>query len=127
MEKKKLNLATIESALANESLKVKTEDEKELVSLMIVDRINDEEHTSAHHSFLHGHSDKLSACIAMRMLEVPGFKDIIYHAVYAYEKNMGVKLGKAFEGIDQALGTLIGNLETILGEPSSGKKRTRKK
>lgn len=127
MEKKKLNLATIETAIKNEAIKMNEKDEKELISFILVDRINDEEKKSEHHTHLHGDSNKIAASIAMRMFKVEGFKDMIYKAVIAYETNVEVKIEKAFKGIDDALGTLIDSLEEICGKEPSGKKPSRRR
>lgn len=125
MEKKKLNLATIEAAIKNEAIVV-NENDKELACLILVDRVNRDKKESEHHSLLHGDANAIAAAIAMRMLEVEGFRDMIYKAVIAYEKTTEARLEKAFSGIDNALGKLIDNFEEIFGKKPSNKKRMRK-
>lgn len=121
MEKKKLNLATIEAAIKNKAIVV-NENDKELACLILVDRVNHDKKESEHHSLLHGNANVIAAAIAMRMLEVEGFSDVIYKAVIAYEKNVETKMETAFNNIDKALGTLI----DIVGKKSSCNKRMRK-
>lgn len=122
MEKKKLNLATIESAIKNKAIKINEKDEKEFASLIIIDRINHEGKKLEHHSLLHGNANEIAASIAMRMLEVEGFSDMIYKAVFVYEQNMETKVEKVFNNIDKAIETLI----DIVGDKQSKKKRMRK-
>lgn len=114
MEKKKLNFATIEAAIKNEAIEINEKDEEEIFALIIIDRINHKKKPSGHHTFLYGNSNEIAASIAMRMLKVEEFRDMIYKAVISYEITTEARIEKPFSVIDNILGKIIDNFEGIL-------------
>lgn len=125
MEKKKLNVATIEAAINNKAIVVNENDKSILTSFIMFARECEDGNVMTN-MFINGHESNIAALIASRMNKDTNFRRLIYRAVCSYERVMNEKIEKAFSDVDKSLGTLIDNFEEIFGKKPSNKKRMRK-